>query len=152
MKKINQRWMLVGFACAGIAAWAGIARAQQIRLQPGSDASGIEIVPVRGNIYLLGGAGANITLSVGKDGVFMVDSGTAEMADKVFARIQRLTNQLNTFHQPYTREDPHSGGSGTILSSYTPPKPIRYIANTSVFPDHTGGNPRLAELGKTSLS
>jgi cyclase len=137
--------MLAAAACLA----AGISVAQQNRLQPGPDANGIEIVPVRGNIYLLGGAGANITLSAGKDGVFMVDTGNAEMADKVFAAIQRLTTGLNTFAQPYTREDLHSGGSGTILSSYTPPKPIRYIANTSVFADHTGGNPRLAELGRT---
>jgi len=42
-----------------------------------SSASGdIEIVPVRGHIYLLAGAGANITLSVGPDGVFMVDAGS----------------------------------------------------------------------------
>ena len=135
--------------CAGILTLATIALAQQNRPQPGPDANGIEIVPVRGNIYLLTGAGANITLSVGRDGVFMVDTGAAGMADKVFAAIQRLTNDLNTFRQPYTREDPHAGGSGTILSSYTPAKPIRYIANTSIFPDHSGGNPRLAELGKT---
>jgi len=127
-------------ACAAIAACAGIAPAQ-----PGPDANGIEIVPVRGNIYLLAGAGANITLSVGRDGVFMVDTGAAQMADKVYAAIQRLTTDLNTFRQPYTREDPHSGESGTILSSHTPPQPIRYIANTSVLPDHSGGNPRLAE-------
>jgi len=145
MKTIHQYWMLAAVACLA----AGVSLAQQNLLQPGPDANGIEIVPVRGNIYLLAGAGANITLSVGRDGVFMVDSGTAGMADKVNAAIQRLSAELNTFRQPYTREDPHSGGSGTILSSYTPPKPIRYIANTSVFPDHTGGNPRLAELGKT---
>src|SRR5579864_8103648 len=145
MKKINQRWMLAAVACLAV----GVSLAQQNRLQPGPDANGIEIVPVRGNIYLLAGAGANITLSVGRDGVFMVDTGAAQMADKVYAAIQRLTTDLNTFRQPYTREDPHSGGSGTILSSYTPPKPIRYIANTSMFPDHSGGNPRLAELGKT---
>jgi len=149
LKKINQRRKLARLACASMAALATIALAQQSLPQPGPDANGIEIVPVRGNIYLLAGAGANITLSVGRDGVFMVDTGRAEMADKVYAAIQRLTIELNTFRQPYTREDPHSGGSGTILSSYTPPKPIRYLANTSMFPDHTGGNPRLAELGKT---
>jgi glyoxylase-like metal-dependent hydrolase (beta-lactamase superfamily II) len=149
LEKITQRRLVATLACAGIAACAGIVLAQQPRLEPGPDANGIEIVPVRGNIYLLAGAGANITLSAGPDGVFMVDTGRADMADKVFAAIQRFTFELNTFRQPYTRQDPHAGGSGTILSSYTPPKPIRYIANTSVFPDHTGGNPRLAELGKT---
>ena len=39
--------------------------------------SPVKVLPVRGNIYVLMGAGANITLSVGLDGVLMVDSGSA---------------------------------------------------------------------------
>ena len=35
------------------------------------------------------------------------------------------------------------------LRSYPPPKPIRYLANTTISPDHTGGNVKIAEAGKT---
>src|SRR5580658_5323116 len=95
----------------------------------------IEIVPVRGHIYLLAGAGANITLSVGPDGVFMVDGGSPQMTDKVIAAVRQLSIDLAKEGQP--------------LHSYPPPKPIRYLANTTISPDHTGGNVKIAEAGKT---
>jgi cyclase len=95
----------------------------------------IEVVPVRGHIYLLAGAGANITLSVGSDGVFMVDAGSPQMTDKVVAAIQQLERDLAKQGQP--------------LASYAPPKPIRYLANTTVSSEHTGGNVKIAESGKT---
>jgi cyclase len=95
----------------------------------------IEIVPVRGHIYLLAGAGANITLSVGPDGVFMVDAGSPRMTDKVIAAIQQLSQDLDRGGQP--------------VRSYAPPKPIRYLANTTISSDHTGGNVAIARAGKT---
>ena len=55
---------------------------------PSSD---IRILPIRGNIYLLSGAGANIVASVGKDGVLLVDTGSAQMADKVLATVRDLS-------------------------------------------------------------
>ena len=110
-------------------------------------AQGLEIVPVRGDIYMLAGAGSNITLSVGRDGVFMVDTGTAQMSDQVLAAIQQLSQQLAAVGKPILTGS--RGGSGTTLSGIARPKPVRYIANTSPFPDHTGGNPKLAAAGKT---
>lgn len=95
----------------------------------------IEAVPVRGNIYLLSGAGANITASVGPEGVLVVDSGRAEMGDKVLSAIQRLNHDLSVGGKP--------------IASSKPVKPIRYIVNTSPLPEHAGGNEKLAEAGKT---
>ena len=79
-------------------------------------AADVEIFHVRGNIYILGGAGPNITISIGKDGVFMVDSGRADMADKILAAIKRTGLELAHFRQPVNRNE-GGGGSGTVLTS-----------------------------------
>ena len=100
-----------------------------------ASAQKIEIVPVRGHIYMLAGAGANITLSVGPDGVFMVDAGSSQMTDQVIAAVNQLSVELAKEGQPQR--------------SFAPPKPIRYLANTTIAPDHTGGNVKIAEAGKT---
>src|SRR5271165_258116 len=121
------RWMSAGAIVLGMAALASA--------QSAASNGNIEIVPVRGHIYLLAGAGANITLSVGPDGVFMVDAGLPQMTDKVIAAVQQLSVELAKEGQP--------------LRAYAPPKPIRYLANTTISPDHTGGNVKIAESGKT---
>src|SRR5262249_41079351 len=69
------------------------------------------------------------------------------MADKVLAAVQRVSQELAVVGKPLLNES--HGGSGTTLSGIAKPKPIRYIANTSGFLDHTGGNAKLAEAGKT---
>lgn len=122
--------------------------AQQARIGSVAD---IEIVPVRGNIYLVAGAGGNITVSAGPDGVFVVDTGLAENADNVVASIQRLQRQLQLSRPPLARSGAETR-LPTNLEPYdrlAPPKPIRYIANTSVLPEHIGGNAKMAEAGKT---
>jgi glyoxylase-like metal-dependent hydrolase (beta-lactamase superfamily II) len=112
----------------------------------------IEAIPVRGHIFLIGGAGSNITVSAGPDGVFLVDSGTAANADKVITAIKTLQGRL----QMAAPAAPRSGAETTAATNLepfyrtlTPPKPIRYIANTSALPDHTGGNEKIALAGKT---
>ena len=125
MKKIIQRWALRGFACAAAISISSIAWAQ----------ADLEIVPVRGNVYMLAGAGGNITLSVGHDGVLMVDAGTAQMSDRVIAAIQKLQKDIALQGQP--------------KATSQPVKPIRYIVNTNSLADHTGGNAALARAGKT---
>jgi cyclase len=107
----------------------------QIGEPPNPPKNDVEIVPVHGNIYLLSGAGANMTLSVGPDGVLVVDSGRAGMSEKALAAIQHLNHDLSVAGKP-------------IVSS-KPVKPIRYIVNTSPLAEHVGGNEKLAESGKT---
>ena len=62
-------------ACALVFCLAGLASAQDVH-----------ILPVRKNIYMLVGAGGNITVSAGPDGALLVDSGQAQMT------LERLTH------------------------------------------------------------
>jgi glyoxylase-like metal-dependent hydrolase (beta-lactamase superfamily II) len=128
------------------------ALAATVSLSAQQAAAPLEAIPVRGHIFLIGGAGSNITISAGPDGVLLVDSGTPENADRVLAAINALQTRL----QQALPAAPRSGAETTVATNLepfyrtlTPPKPIRYIANTSALPDHTGGNERLALAGKT---
>jgi cyclase len=96
---------------------------QQFPQYPGSKvtAGKVYIEPVRGNIYMLAEAGGNITLQVGPEGALIVDSGAAERARDVLAAIQ----EIGLFH---------------LRRLSGPPTPIRYIINTSIDPEHIGGN------------
>jgi glyoxylase-like metal-dependent hydrolase (beta-lactamase superfamily II) len=91
-------------------AWAAESRA----------ADELHILPVRGNVYMLVGAGGNITVQVGPEGVLLVDAGLAEMSEKVLAAVRTLSD-----------------------------KPIRYVIDTHIHPDHTGGNQVVARAGST---
>jgi cyclase len=126
----------------------------------------LHILPVQGNIYMIIGAGGNVTVSSGFDGTLLVDTGTAQMSDKVLATIKQLATMLTASTYPAS---PCVGircaggfGSGafnqfgwtspainTIISSPRPVKPIRYIINTSIDPDHSGGNAKIAKAGVT---
>jgi glyoxylase-like metal-dependent hydrolase (beta-lactamase superfamily II) len=110
---------------------------------------------------MLVGAGANVTLSVGSDGILLVDTGSAQMTDKILATIRQLANAINSMPIPATTcVGPHCIGTSNpygwsspainaIISAPAPPKPIRFIINTSMDPDHTGGNEKIAKSGKT---
>ena len=85
--------------------------------------SPVEVLHVQGNVYMLAGAGGNITLQIGEDGVLVVDTGTAGMAEAVLAEIRALSSL-----------------------------PIRYVVNTHLHEDHTGGNPVIALAGQSFRS
>ncbi len=86
----------------------------------GPVAGEIQILPVQGNVHMLVGAGANITVQAGDDGVLLVDTGTAAMSAKVIAAMKTIST-----------------------------RPLRYIINTTERPDHTGGNAAIADIGET---
>src|SRR5438094_1340637 len=80
------------------------------------DAVQVDIKKVQGNVYMLTGAGGNVTVQVGDEGVLLVDTQFAPMAPKILAAVRKLSD-----------------------------KPIRYIINTHVHVDHAGGNEALAK-------
>ena len=93
--------------------WMSSAGAQQ-------DFSNVQITPhrVAGNIWYLEGQGGNIGLSVGEDGVVMIDDQFAPLTDRILAAVRGL-----------------SAGQ------------IRFLVNTHIHGDHTGGNENLGKMG-----
>src|SRR2546423_1123904 len=67
---------------------------QKQKAAPKAPESDLHILPVQGNIYMLVGAGSNITISTGRDGVFLVDAGTSAMPDKAHATVLQLATAL----------------------------------------------------------
>lgn len=109
-------------AAVVLAGMAGVAAAQQAPArgaQPAANAE-LDVLPVQGNIYMIAGAGGNITVQVGEMGVLVVDTGLSPMSDKVIAAIRKLST-----------------------------KPLQYIVNTHSHPDHTGGNEAVKKAGVT---
>ncbi len=149
------------FALAGALAIGATASAQTLNGSlagagsiPGlNPSSPIKVLPVRGNIYVLMGAGANITLSVGLDGVLMVDSGSAEMSDQVLAAIRTVQQWVEA--KAAASAPPVLYGAETRNSiiearrADVPPKPIRFIVATSIAADHIGGNVKISNAGQT---
>jgi cyclase len=105
--------------------WTDHAHAQRTRTsvaaQP-TPASMLEVVQLRDNFYVIGGAGGNVRMQTGPEGVILVDSGSAAQAEEVLAAIRRVT-----------------------------PLPIRYIINTSMHAEHVGGNEVLSKAGLSIL-
>src|SRR5262245_40830871 len=121
---------------------------------PGLNPNGpIKVLPVRGNLYVLMGGGANITVSVGLDGVLMVDSGSADKSDQVLSAIRVVQQWVEA--RSAAAAPPVLYGAETRNSinearrADAPPKPIRYIVATSIAPDHIGGNVILSNAGRT---
>jgi cyclase len=111
----------------------------------------VEVLLVHGSVYMIAGAGGNIAASVGKDGVLLVDSGAAPMADKVLAAIRQLQGEMAQREQPLElRFGAETRGTLQASLNYVaPPKPIRYIINTTADSDHVGGNEKIVKAGKT---
>jgi len=123
--------------------------AQQNRA-PAAQAS-IEVTPVRDNIYVFSSGGTNIVASVGRDGVFLVDTGLEQNVEPMLAALAQLQKMLD-FKRPAPERFGAEGRSSTLLEPYyrsEPAKPIRYVANTTFAPDHIGGNAKLRAAGKT---
>ena len=106
----------------------GIAVAQQQTppaAPPPIDFSKVEIktTDLGDNVYMLEGAGGNITVAVAKDGIIMVDGQYAPLHDKIKAAIATISSL-----------------------------PIKYLINTHYHGDHTGGNEAFAKDGATIVA
>ena len=93
--------------------------------QQQTDYSKVEIktTKIGDNFYTLEGSGGTISALTGPDGIFLVDSQFAPLTDKLVAALKKISD-----------------------------KPVRYLVNTHVHGDHTGGNENFAKLGATIFS
>src|SRR5688572_33261199 len=85
---------------AAIAASLSWGAAIDVRAQAKPPSSDIRVLPLRGNIYLLVGAGANVVASIGKDGVLLVDTGSAQMADTLLETVRALSRMVTASPTP----------------------------------------------------
>ena len=83
----------------------------------------IKTIDLGNKTYRLEGKGGNITIAVGTDVLIMVDTQFAPLSDKIVAAIKQLT-----------------------------PQPIKFVVNTHVHGDHTGGDENFGKLGATIIS
>jgi cyclase len=78
----------------------------------------VKTLPLAGSVSMLEGAGGNIGVLVGADGVLLVDDEYAPLVPKILAAVKQLS-----------------------------PKPVRFVVNTHWHRDHTGGNAALGTDG-----
>jgi glyoxylase-like metal-dependent hydrolase (beta-lactamase superfamily II) len=150
MKAVLRRPFRTSWILAFAALAIGAAHAQQRGRQGSQNVAELEILPIRGNLYMVAGAGGNIAASVGPDGVLLVDTGTVQNADRLLGAIQQIQKQLATNGLPEWNYAAQTRSSiPRMVSPPAPLKPIRYIVNTSLDAEHTGGNEKLSRAGKT---
>ena len=101
------------------------ASATLVYAQGGPDFSKVEIKAnkVTEKFYTLDGQGGTIGVLFGPDGVFMVDTQFAPLSEKIATAIKQLT-----------------------------PQPIKFVVNTHVHGDHTGGDENFGKMGATIIS
>jgi len=105
---------------AAVAAVGLLVSARLGAQQANFDAVQVRVLKAQGNIYMLTGAGGNVTVQAGSDGVLVVDTQFAGMSEKLLAAIRTISTG-----------------------------PIRYIIDTHVHGDHVGGNENIRKAGST---
>ncbi len=92
-------------------------------VQPDFSAVQIKTTRVAGNLYALEGQGGTVTVLPGDDGAVLIDSQFAPLTDKLVAAIRGFSAA-----------------------------PLRFLVNTHVHGDHTGGNANFTRLGATIIA
>ena len=90
--------------------------------QPAQQEVKVVTTKLGGNVYGIDGQGGRVAALVGPDGIFLVDAQFARVTDKIVAALKELS-----------------------------PSPLKFLVNTHVHGDHTGGNENFAKLGVTIL-
>ena len=88
------------------------------KAQQPSPATPIDVLEIRQDIFVVTGAGANVTVQRGRDGLLLVDTKTGPASAPLLDAVRSLSKE-----------------------------PIRYIVNTNPLPDHAGGNEQIARVG-----
>jgi glyoxylase-like metal-dependent hydrolase (beta-lactamase superfamily II) len=107
-------------ALALVPALGGVYRAPAAAAQqhPSTTTAGLETIQIRPNVHVIFGAGGNVTIHAGEDGLVVVDSGSTEKAGALLDAIKAIS-----------------------------PRPIRMVVNTSADLDHVGGNAIVGSAG-----
>lgn len=85
-----------------------------------AEGDSLDVVKIRANFYLIAGAGGNIGVQIGSDGIVLVDAGKEASSKQVLEALRKITDL-----------------------------PIRYIINTGADADHVSGNGTLSKAGLT---
>jgi len=109
--------LVFGSLCFSVLFFSNLVRAQNF------DNVTIKTTQLSEQVYMLVGAGGNIGVLVGDDGVFMIDSQFASLSPKIIFEIKKLSD-----------------------------KPIQYLVNTHHHGDHSGGNANFYNLGATIIA
>jgi cyclase len=110
VKKTRRAWAGTWAVILGLATCGAVS----------SRAADLDVIKVRPNFYMIAGAGGNIGVQIGGDGVVLVNAGTEAAADQVVATVKKLT-----------------------------PLPIREVIDTNADADFVGGNAKVAKAGQT---
>ncbi|MAM71178.1 MAG: MBL fold metallo-hydrolase [Gammaproteobacteria bacterium] len=91
-----------------------------LQLSAQGDMSDVEIIPhqLTDNLYFLEGQGGNIGVSIGDDGVFLIDDQFAPLSGRILDAVASITSE-----------------------------PVRFVFNTHYHGDHVGGNANMADAG-----
>ncbi len=123
MRRSNRSCCLRLFAIPVLAIMSVAVISSVARAQRDYSKVTIKTISVAPGVHMLMGAGGNIGVSSGKDGVFLIDDQYAPLTKKILAAVKKISD-----------------------------KPIRFLLNTHWHFDHTGGNENLGNAGITIVA
>ncbi len=99
------------------------------------------VIPVQGNIWMIGGAGGNIAVQVSNQGLLMVDAGAEAAAEKVIAELQQWRPRVLRWIINTSGDIDHTGGNERIARSLTPAQAAANVSGAASFGGFSGASP-----------